>query len=179
MKKIWTQCIKELAQLQRERLTVALVFLLPLITLLLYGFAIRLELKAIPLIVQDLDQSPLSRTYIERLFATNQFKATPLDSGQWTVSATLDSRIFDPTQAIDRGIAKAALVIPPGFSRRLKSGKIGTFQALIDGTDVNNARVIENTIRATADFFLKSVGLQPNSSQITAEIRLSPLRIWL
>ncbi|KJH69470.1 ABC transporter permease [Aliterella atlantica] len=172
MKKIWTQCIKELAQIQRERLTVALVFLLPLITLLIYGFAIRLQLKAIPLIVQDFDQSLLSRTYIERLFATDQFKATPLDRGQWSVYPTLDSRIADPAQAIDRGIAKVALVIPPDFSRRLKSGKIATFQALIDGTDVNNARVIENTIRATTDFFLKSIGLQPNSSQITAEIRL-------
>jgi ABC-2 type transport system permease protein len=172
MKKIWTQCIKELAQIQRERLTVALVFLLPLITLLIYGFGIRLQLKAIPLIVQDFDQSPLSRTYIERLFATDQFKATPFDSRQWSVYPTFDSRIADPAQAIDRGIAKVALVIPPDFSRRLKSGKIATFQALIDGTDVNNARVIENTIRATTDFFLKSIGLQPNSSQITAEIRL-------
>jgi hypothetical protein len=41
--RIWTQCVKELAQFRRDRLTVALVLILPMITLLLFGFAIRLE----------------------------------------------------------------------------------------------------------------------------------------
>lgn len=177
MNKIWTQCSKELAQFQRERLTVVLAFLLPLITLLIYGFAMRLEVKAIPLVVQDFDQSPLSRTYIERLFATNQFKPARLGSGQWTVRGrdsfpTLDSRLSTPDHAIDRGIAKAALVIPPDFYRRIKSGKTSTFQVFVDGTDVNNARVIENSIRATTDFFLSSPGLQSGRSRVEAQVRL-------
>jgi ABC-2 type transport system permease protein len=175
--KIWAQCSKELAQFQRDRITVVLAFLLPLITLLIYGFALRLEVKAIPLVVQDFDQSPLSRTYIERLFATNQFKAARLGSGQWTVGGrnsfpTLDSRLSTPDHAIDRGIAKAALVIPPDFSRRINSGKTSTFQVLVDGTDVNNARVIENSIRATTDFFLSSAGLQSGRSRVEAQVRL-------
>lgn len=159
MNKIWVQCSKELAQFQRSRLTVVLAFLLPLITLLIYGFAMRLEVKAIPLVVQDFDQSPLSRTYIERLFATNQFKAARLGSGH-------------PDHAIDRGIAKAALVIPPDFYRRINSGKTSTFQVLVDGTDVNNARVIENSIRATTDFFCRSAGLQSGRSRVEAQVRL-------
>ena len=73
MKRIWSQCLKELAQFRRDRLTLALAFILPLMTLLIFGFAIRLETKNIPLFVQDFDLSPLSRSYIERLFATNKF----------------------------------------------------------------------------------------------------------
>ncbi|RCJ35332.1 ABC transporter [Nostoc minutum NIES-26] len=167
MKKIWTQCTKELAQFKRDRLTVALAFLLPLVYLLIYGFAMRLEIKAIPLAIQDLDRSPLSRTYIERLFATNQFQAVP-----WDNSFSNPNAIATPDYAIDRGIAKAVMVIPPDFTRRIESGKTSTFQVLVDGTDVNNARVIENTIRATTDFFLQSVGLQPTNQLVAARVRL-------
>jgi ABC-2 type transport system permease protein len=167
MKRIWTQCTKELAQFKRDRLTVALVFFLPLVTLLLYGFAIRLEVKAIPLVVQDFDRSPLSRTYIERLSATNQFQITP-----WRSGAEASKSFSTPDYGIDRGIAKAALVIPPDFARRIKSGKTTTLQVIIDGIDVNNAKVIQNTIRATTDFFLISVGLQLPSRRIATQVRL-------
>ncbi|MEH1893194.1 MAG: hypothetical protein V7K92_28520 [Nostoc sp.] len=74
MKRILSQCRKELAQFQRDRFTLALAFLLPFISLIIFGFAIRLESKNIPLFVQDFDISPLSRAYTERLFATNQFE---------------------------------------------------------------------------------------------------------
>jgi len=69
MKRTVSQCIKELAQFRRDRLTLAL----PLMTLLIFGFAIRLEAKDIPLVVQDFDRSNLSQRYTESLFATNQF----------------------------------------------------------------------------------------------------------
>jgi ABC-2 type transport system permease protein len=152
MKRIWAQCIKELAQFRRDRLTVALAFLLPLLTLLIFGFAIRLETKNIPLAIQDFDISPLSRAYIERLFATNQLQPT-----FWSGS--------DPVSAINQGIAKAAVVIPPDFSRRIRSGKPSDVQVLVDGTDANNARVIQNSVQATTNFFLSTADLLPNPGQ--------------
>lgn len=161
MKRILAQCSKELAQLRRDRFSVVLILLMPLATLLIYGFAIRLEAKAIPLVVQDFNLSPLSRTYTERLFATNQFKPSPWSG---THSSALD--------AIDRGMTKAALVIPPDFARRIKADKSSTVQVLIDGTDVNNARLIENSIRATTNFFLRSAGLQPSSTRVAASVRI-------
>lgn len=74
MKRIWVQCIKELAQFQRDHLTVALAFILPIITFLIFSFAIRLEIKNVNLIIQDFDSSLLSRAYTETLLATNQFR---------------------------------------------------------------------------------------------------------
>ena len=160
MKRILAQCVKELAQFRRDRLTLALAFLLPLITLLIFGFAIRLESKNIPLVVQDFDQSNLSRTYIERLFATNQFQPV-----RWSGD--------DPVKdAIDKGLAKAAVIIPPDFNRRLKADKQTSVQVLVDGTDANNARVIKNSIQATTNFFLRTDGLVSNTQQIQARIRL-------
>jgi ABC-2 type transport system permease protein len=159
MKRIWSQCIKELAQFRRDRLTLALAFLLPLLTLVIFGFAIRLETKNIPLVVQDFDQSYLSHSYIERLFATNQFQPAAWSGNQ-------------PVQALDQGIAKAAIIIPPEFSRRIKSDKSSAVQVLVDGTDANNARVIQNSIQATTNFFLSSSGLQSGTDQVVARIRL-------
>jgi ABC-2 type transport system permease protein len=162
MKRVLSQCLKELNQFRRDRLTVALAFGLPLAVLLIYGFAIRLEAKNIPLAVQDLDNSFLSRTYVERLFATQQFVPTPLDS-------------TSPTHALDRGTAKATVVIPPDFERQIKAGKPVTLQALIDGTDVNNARVIQNSLRATTQFFLRSSGLAPEQARSPHSAPRSPL----
>lgn len=159
MKRILAQCVKELVQFRRDRLTLGLAFLLPLLTLFIFGFAIRLEAKNIPLYVQDFDHSNLSQTYIERLFATNQFKpARGADN--------------PPEQAINAGLAKAVVIIPPDFSRQIKAGNQATVQVLVDGTDVNNARVIQNSLQATTRFFLLNDGIQSDRRPIDPEIRL-------
>lgn len=160
MKRILAQCQKELAQFKRDRLTLALAFILPLMTLFIFGLAIRLEAKNIALIVQDFDRSNLSQRYIERLYATNQF--TPV---QWKGS--------DPIRdGIEPGLAKAAVILPPEFSRDVKAGKTSTVQVLIDGTDVNNAQVIKNSIQAFTLFFIQDQQLLQGPSKISAKIRL-------
>jgi ABC-2 type transport system permease protein len=160
MKRIWVQCIKELAQFQRDHITVALAFILPIVTFLIFSFAVRLEIKNINLIIQDFDSSSLSRAYAETLLATNQFRLVSW-SGRDPVS-----------KVIDHDRAKVLLVIPPDFSRRIKANKTSIVQFLVDGTDVNNARVIENTIKSTTDFFLNNTISQPNVEKVTAKIRI-------
>jgi len=160
MRRIWAQCEKELLQFRRDRLTLGLAFLLPLLTLLIFGFAIRLETKYIPLVVQDLDRSELSYRYTDRLYATDQFHPV-----RWNGS--------DPLRgALDRGIAKAAVIIPADFSRRIKAGKPATVQVLVDGTDANNARVIRNSIQATTQFFLVDAGLVEAEQPVRVSTRL-------
>lgn len=160
MKRVLAQCRKEFAQFRRDRLTLALAFVLPIATLVIFSFAIRLEAKNVPLVVQDFDQTPLSRAYTERLFATNQFTST-----MWTGN--------DPARdAIARGFAKVAVVIPPDFERRIKADNVSTVQVLVDGTDVNNARVSASNIRSTTNFFLTSSGLNTTTAKVTARQRL-------
>lgn len=165
MKRILSQCTKELAQFRRDRLTVALAFLLPFITLIIFGFAIRLEAKNIPLFIQDLNNTPLSRSYIERLFATNQFIAI----SQRDIPRSV---LNNPPEIIDRGLAKVAVIIPPDFSRKIKANLNSDVQVLVDGSDVNNARVIKNSIQATTINFLRASGLQPTQPKILAQVRL-------
>lgn len=165
MKRIWSQCLKELSQFRRDRLTVALAFLLPLATLLIFGLAVRLETRHIPLAVQDFDHSPLSRSYIERLFATNTFEPVATPAG-------------DPAGVIDRGQAKATVVIPPDFSRRLIQGMTAPLQVLVDGTDIANARVIKNNIQATTRFFLLAEGQSVATGSAAIGPVVTEVRLW-
>ncbi|HIK18331.1 MAG TPA: ABC transporter permease [Leptolyngbyaceae cyanobacterium M33_DOE_097] len=158
MKRILSQAVKELAQFRRDRLTLALALLLPLMTLLIFGFAIRLEAKDIPIVIQDFDNSQLSRLYTEKLFATNQF--TPVN---WQSA---------PETALDYNFAKAAVMIPPDFSQRVTGNQSSEVQVIVDGTDVNNARVIKNSIKATTQAFLQDQKLIPENRLVVPETRL-------
>lgn len=160
MKRILAQCWKELAQFRRDRLTLALALLLPVLTLFIFGFAIRLEAKDIPLAVQDFDRSELSRSYTDQLYATNLFQ--PVRFAENTA----------PQLLLDDGMAKAVVIVPPDFSRHIAAAKPVEVQVLVDGTDANNARVIKNSIKATTNAFMQKVGLLPQTSPITTRTRI-------
>ncbi len=154
MKKLLAQCKKELRQFMRDKLTVALAFVLPLLSLLLFGYGVRLEIKNIPLAVQNFDNGTLSRELVDRIYNNGQF-----DAHEWKGDHPLED-------ALDRGQAKAAVIIPPDFSRTLTSGRQAHFQVLVDATDVNNARVIKNSVLATTNRFMTDNRLMDNSNPI-------------
>ncbi len=160
MNRVAVQCIKELRQFVRDRLSVALAFGLPALSMLLYGFATRLEIKNIPLVVQNLDNSALSRSFIERLYTNEQFVPVRCPGGDLVKTV------------LNRGIAEAVVIIPPEFARKLRAGLPSPVEALIDGTDVNNARVIKNSIIATTNSFLDIEGLSPFRPLIHPQVRL-------
>ena len=159
MKRILAQAMKEIAQFRRDRLTVALAYFLPLLAMVLYGYAIRLESKDIKIAVKNYDSGALSREYIADIFATDQL--VPV---KWYGK--------DAYGALDLGLAKATVTIPPEFSRKIKAGLSAPVEVVIDGTDINNARVIENALLALNDYFLRSQGLSRRRQLISADLRL-------
>ena len=169
MERIIAQAKKELVQFRRYKLNVALAFLLPFITLLIYGFAIRLEAKNIPLIVQNLDRSALSRDYVDRFTASTQFFIINSSIG-------VENKVFGSEKyiqsALDRGLAKVGMIIPPDFTRRIKQGKTANVQFLVDGTDVVNAKVVQNSIPAITNFFLTSNNLPASDLKVNPQMRI-------
>jgi ABC-2 type transport system permease protein len=164
IRRIRNQFFKELEQFQRDHLGVALAFLLPVIALLIIGSAIRLEAKNIPLVVRDLDQTALSRSYVERLYATNLF-----------VPAEWQGERFP--DAIDRGMAQAQITIPVNFGADILAGRIGEVEGIIDGSDVINARVIKlaidgTTLSAIQDQFSQVSALGSDQLGIVSQVRL-------
>jgi len=142
MKPILAQALKEWNQFRRDRLTLALSFILPVIMLLLFGLSLSLDPDGLGLAVEDLDNTPLSRRYVEQYAATNDFVMVRSNPG---------SRL---SEAIDGGRARIAVRIPPYFERDLKRGVPVRVQVLIDGTDSNTANALRNTAKAVNQAFL-------------------------
>jgi ABC-2 type transport system permease protein len=164
IRRIRNQFFKELQQFQRDRLGVALAFILPVIALLIIGFAIRLEAKNIPLVVRDLDQTSLSRSYIERLYATNLFVPAKWEGNQFP-------------DALDRGTAQVQVMIPSGFTADAVAGRTGNVQVVIDGSDTINARVIDLAIKGATLFVVQEqlgnrFSLLDDPLGIVAQVRL-------
>ncbi len=130
MRRIFAQTRKELTQIVRDYRTLALALALPLVNLILLGSAISLTVDNLPIVVQDLDQSPASYDFIDAFRASVTFHVAP-----WPVGK-------QPEQAITSNKARAALIIPPNFGRDIARGYPAPVQLLVDGSDSNTAELI-------------------------------------
>jgi ABC-2 type transport system permease protein len=115
---------KEMQQLRRDRLTLAMMVVIPVLQLLLFGWAINTDVRNMPLVVFDQDHSQASRDLVQRMEATGYYR----DVGA--------IRSYDEVStAFRRGTARVALVIPPGFDADLGAGRPVTAQLVVDGSD--------------------------------------------
>jgi ABC-2 type transport system permease protein len=130
MNRLIAQARKDLTQLMRDRLALALALLLPLIQRTLMGNSFALIVRDLPIIVQDFDGSPASRDLIDRFRASQTFRAVP-----WPADRS-------PERAFADGTARAALIIPRSFGRDLARGVDASVQIMIDGSDANTAKLV-------------------------------------
>lgn len=114
---------KEVRELTRDRITLALAFLMPLVLLFLYGYAVTLDVKGVRLGIYDGDDSPSSRALVDR------FTATPYFSLRRRFAALSE---IEP--ALQRSDVRVALVIPAQFERHLTRSEAAPVQVLADGT---------------------------------------------
>src|SRR5580765_978971 len=128
--RILAQVRKELRQLIRDRLAVALALLLPLIQLTLMGQSLAFIVRDLPLVVQDFDDSPASRELIETFRASQTFRI---------ISWPPDRK---PEDAFTDNSARGALVISRDFGRDLARGIDAPVQLLVDGSDANTAKLL-------------------------------------
>lgn len=160
MRRILAQTMKEWAEFKRDRLSLSLAFLLPLITLLLFGYGVRLQSHDIPVMVQDDSKSALSRAFIERLTGTNLLRPIPCPEG------------LTPDRALKTGTAKAVVIIPADFEKAQMSGKESKLQCFVDGTDIVNARLMDITVKGAAGFLVRSLELAQQLFQISPNLRI-------
>ncbi len=131
MRKTWAIALKELRQTLRDPLSLLMLLGLPAFMLLLYGYAMNFDVKHARLAVQDLDVSRQSRDLVAAFVNTAAFD----------LSASLPAGA-DPGGIVERGEARAVLVIPEDYSRLLSAGRTARVQFLVDGTDANTAATI-------------------------------------
>jgi ABC-2 type transport system permease protein len=161
MKRVVAQTLKELIQLGRDHLTLVLALGMPLVLLLLFGFAVSLEVNNINFAIQDLDRTPSSREYIATYERTNKFKIVAQGSA------------VNVSQLLDRGQAAAGLIIPPEFDRDLqRRGREASVQILVDGTDANTANLVRGYAQATTNAFVENLRSLSNPVAVSAQSRL-------
>jgi ABC-2 type transport system permease protein len=154
---------KEWIQVRRDPRSLALAFLLPVLMLLIFGYAITWDVRELELTVLDQDGTAQSRALVE------SFQA----SGHFRVADRLDS-YGGVDAAVERGDAGSVLVIPTGFARDLAAGRAAPVQLLLDGADANSATIAYAYAEAIVGGWSRDVVLQGRAAAppIRPEVRI-------
>jgi len=121
---MWPMLVKEFIQLSRDRPTIAMMVGVPAIQLMLFGFAIRTEVRNLPTAVYDEAKSSDSRALVQTILNTGNFR--------FYADATSRDEV---TAWIESGKVAAAIVIPPDFTRDLARHHTAKVQVIVDAAD--------------------------------------------
>jgi len=116
--------LKEFVQMRRDRLTFAMIVGIPIAQVLLFGFVINTDPKALPTAVVDYDRSEFTRSIVQSLANTGYFDIVPAAPG-----------VRAADEMLARGDIQFAVVFPAGFSRELLRGERPSVMVAADATD--------------------------------------------
>jgi len=124
---------KEFIQALREPRMRVLLFVPPLVQLIVFGYAVNLDVDHARIAWMDMDRTPESRSLRDRFTGSGRFDIVSAPSTEDEVQRTLD-----------RGEAQAVVRILPGFARDTARGRGTEVQVLIDGTNSNTASLVSS-----------------------------------
>lgn len=131
---------KELIQIWRDPLSLAMAFLMPVMLLFIFGYAITFDVNNLTTVINDLDKGRLSR----------ELAAEFTESGYFTIVDNVDS-YKEMESYLDSGKAQVAVAIPSDFSEKIKSGENVPLQVIVDGSDSNTATIALGYISAIVE----------------------------
>jgi ABC-2 type transport system permease protein len=125
---------KELLQLRRDRLTMAMMVMFPVVQLLLFGYAINTDVRHIPSAVFDTDRTAQSRSLVNAMAATGFYDIVG------------EVRSYDEiSRALRAGRVRVAFVIQQGYASDLVAGRTAHVQLVVDGSDPQTVASATNT----------------------------------
>jgi len=131
----WKECLHVL----RDPRALGVGVIIPMFLLLVFGYALTLDVDRVPLAVWDQSQGPASREFISRFAGSRYFALLPPAPGYRALTA-----------ALDRREAVLCLVIPSDFGRQTGAGRTAHVQVIADGSDPNTAALALNYAQAIA-----------------------------
>ena len=153
---------KELIQIWRDPLSLAMAFMMPVMLLFIFGYAITLDVNNLKTVVYDLDKSSASRELIEAFSS----------SGYFTVVGNVNQQ-KEIDRYLDTGQAFVAISIPRDFSEKMKTGRDTSLQVIVDGSDSNTATIALGYISAITERY----SLRTRGGSITPLID-PRVRVW-
>lgn len=121
---------KELTHIRRDRMTMRAIIGLPIIQMVLIGYAANLDVDHIRTAFYDQDRSAASRALASRMEGSGYFRLVPSPPDMREVQ-----------RALDAGRVKAAVIVMPNYARDLAAGRSAQIGLLLDGTDATTARI--------------------------------------
>jgi ABC-2 type transport system permease protein len=170
LRNIQAVTLKEFYHLIRDFRSLYLAFALPLLLILLFGYALSLDVDNVETAVVDYDNTDLSRDFIRRLDASPYFH----------VAAHLPNT-KKATEYLDHGRAILVVVIPPDFTKNLRADRSAPLQLLLDGSDPNFASITRGYVNAFVEQYNRKLLVQFLNRQGMEEIKPpveARIRVW-
>lgn len=156
---------KESLHLLRDWRSLTLALAIPLLLILLYGYALTLDLRNVPTTVWDQGRSPESRELLA-LFASSPY---------FTVVATRHN--YDELEEdIDRGRAMVGIVVPSDFAAKVQAAKPVAIQIIGDGSDANTSRLAMNYATTICAIYARTVTAEQMLAKGRGELK-TPLAL--
>ncbi len=130
-RRLWAMAHKEFIHIFRDFRSLGMAVALPMFKLLLFGYALTLDVDRVPFLVWDQHPSPASRNLLSAFTGSRYFMLT--GSIQ---------RYEEAVIAINERRVQFALIIPADFSEQLEAGRTAPVQILLDGSDANTATIV-------------------------------------
>lgn len=169
-RRLWAVARKEGIHIIRDWRSLVMGIAIPVLLLILFGYALTLDVDQVPLVVWDQSGTETSRRFISR------FDGSPYFSLRRYVQTYAEVE-----QAIDEGSALAALIIPTDFGPDLAVGRVTRVQAIMDGSDSNTATIVLGYVETVARTYNQDLAIEQTARTsgrtVTAPLDLRP-RVW-
>ena len=139
---------KEFWHILRDKQTLIIILLMPMMMMILYGYAINLEMRQIETVVNDASHTPASRDFIKRLESVSFFDVVGRDMAQ------------SADDIFKHRLAQVVINIPYDFSENLNTDLVTPIQVLIDASDPNAANFINNYLNQVSFVFSRARNMQ-------------------
>ncbi|MFD2370496.1 ABC transporter permease [Brevibacillus sp. GCM10020057] len=165
----WSVVKKEVIQIKRDRPSLGIALVMPLMMLFLFGYAVNTDVNDIKMVVWDQSATADSRELVDQFVNTRVFAVTAHASGYDAIEAMLDD-----------GSASVALIIPPDYTRKQDRKEPAHIQMLIDGSDPNIARtaasnaqlIVQNRSIAMQETRMQKEGMGELESPLALDSRV-------
>jgi ABC-2 type transport system permease protein len=152
---------KETLHLLRDRQTLAILLLCPVVQVLIFGFAVRTDVEDVAIAIVDPTPDVATLNLRERIAASDRFHIV----GVTTSTRGLDARFRD-------GSVRQALLLPTDMERRIGRGDSLSLQLLTDGSDPNTGGIMQGYATAIVDRWYREVVPQQGALRIETQSRM-------
>ncbi len=168
-RRTWAVARKEAIHIRRDPRSMAMGVAIPMLLLLLFGYALTLDVDRVPLVVWDQSRTQASRDFVSRFSASRYFAVQDY---------VRDYREME--RAVDGSRALVALVVPGDFASLVASGQAAPVQLIADGSDSNTAAIAMGYASAVAQAYSEEIA--QSAAPSPAALPAAPLdlrpRVW-